>query len=111
MYAALKVMLAFGEIRDVELTALKDAGSGHGNFGKAAGALGNDFLARSVESRDEAATKLCDFGESMRLAALVDGVDRCSLFYGERVGFEIPVRIGIFGGRLGEQFGKGSGSA
>jgi len=111
MDAALKVMLALGEIRDVELTALKDAGSGDGDFGKAAGALGNDFLTRRVETRDEAATELCNFGEGMRLAALVDRVDRCSLFDGERVGLEIPVGVGSSSGRLGEQCGKGSGGA
>src|SRR5580692_9194733 len=111
MDAALKVMLAIGEIRDAELAALKDAGSGHGNLGKAAGTFGNDFLARSVETRDEAATKLCDFGEGVRLAALVNGIDRCSLFYGERVRLEVPVGVRGSGGRLGEQCGKGSGGA
>src|SRR5580704_4927060 len=111
MDATLKVMLALGEIRYAELTPLKDAGPGHGDFGKASRALGSDFLTRRVETGYEAATKLCDFGKGVRLAALIDGVNRCSFFDGERVGLEIPIRIGIFRGRLGEQFGKGSGGA
>jgi hypothetical protein len=45
MDAALKVMFAFRQTRDLELAALKDARSCQRDFQKAASALGNYFLS------------------------------------------------------------------
>jgi hypothetical protein len=51
MNAALKKMFTFGQPRDLDLTALKDSGLGHGNVRKAAGTFGNGVLSWRIEHR------------------------------------------------------------
>src|SRR5258708_44784 len=107
MDAALKAMLPFGQIGEVNRAALKNASLRHSHSRKAANTFGSSVLSRSVESGYEAATELCDLGESVRLAALVDYADRGAFLDLERVRFEVPAGIRSSSGRLAEQLGQG----
>jgi hypothetical protein len=109
MDAALKVMSAFRQTRDLELAALKDARSCHREFRKTASALGNYFLSWSIEPGYKAATELCNLGEGVRLTALVDGVNGGSFLDCECVRFEVPVRVWCSSRRFRKQLGERCG--
>ena len=98
--AALKIMFAFRQARDLELAALKDARSCHRDFRKAASALLNYFPAWPVQRRYEATAELRNLGEGMRFAALVDGVNGSSFLDSQCVRFEVPVRVRSSGRRF-----------
>jgi tetratricopeptide (TPR) repeat protein len=72
MDAALEMMFAFRQVRDLELAALKDSSLGHGDCRKAAVTFGNCVLSVRVEPWYETAAELLHLGEGVRLAALVD---------------------------------------
>ena len=93
MDAALKKMFTFRQTRKLELAALKDSGFGHRDSREAAGALGNYFFSWGIEAGYKAATEPCHFREGMRLAALVDSLNRGSFPDRECVRFKVPIRI------------------
>src|SRR5215469_3569909 len=95
MDAALKQVLALLKSRDLKLAALQESGAGYLDSRKTSVAFGNGLLARSVQSADETSPELCDFGEGVRLAALIHHAQERSFLDGERVRLEIPFGIRI----------------
>ena len=71
MDATLKEMLAPRKPGELELAALQDAGPGNLDSRKTSSAFRNNVLSRRIQSRDKASSELCDFGEGVRLAALI----------------------------------------
>ena len=102
MDAALKEMFTFRQVRDLNLAALKDSGPGHGEVCKAAGALGNHFLAGCIESRYKSTTETRHLSEGVRLTALIDYGNGGSFPDVDDVRFEVPVRVRSSGGCFGE---------
>ena len=94
MDAALKKMCAFRKIFYLQLAALKDTRSGYLHSGKTTVTFGNDRLP-VIEQRDKASTEFRHLCKGMRLAALVDCDNRGSFVHCERVGFEVPLRVGV----------------
>ncbi len=92
MNAALKVVLAESQPRNLKLAALQDAGARNVNILEAAVAFRNGLFAM-IETFDEAAAELLYFREGMRFAALIDDYDWRSSAYAERIGFEIPAGV------------------
>jgi hypothetical protein len=90
--AALKKMLALRQARELAMAALQDSGSGHREIRKASRAFGNRWLA-SVEVGYEAAAKMRNLGEGVRLAALVNHTEGCAFLDMYNVRFEVPVRV------------------
>jgi len=103
--AALEVMLAEGQIADVELAALQNACASDGKVLEAGGAFRRCRLA-AVKRCDEAATELLNFSEGVRLTALIGHDDPCALANSDVIGFEVPVGIRMALGGFVEQGGK-----
>ena len=93
MDTALKAMFPLRQTRDVDVAALKDASLGHRNVRKAARTFGYSVFSRCVEPGYEAAPKLRDLGEGVRLATLIDYANGGSFLDVECVRFEVPVRV------------------
>ena len=68
-------MITLRQVRDLQLAALKDARPCYRNVLEASRALGNCVLSRCIQRRDKTAAKLRNFGEGVRLAALVDDAE------------------------------------
>ena len=94
MDAALKVMCALRKTVNSELAALKDARSGYRNARKTRSTLGSRGFS-PIERRYEPASKMPNLRESVGLAALVYRDNRGSFVHCERVGFEVPLRVGV----------------
>jgi len=94
MDAALKKMFALRKARHLELATLKDARSGYRNARKTRSTLGSRGFS-VIERRYEPATKMRNSCESVGLAALVYRDNRGSFVHRERVGFEVPLRVGV----------------
>src|SRR5215472_7137361 len=109
MDAALKKMFTFRKACHLKLAALQDSCLGYRHFRKAASTLGNYFFSWRIERRYEAATELRNFCEGMRLAALIDCINRGSFLHCERVRLEVPVWVGCSGSCLCKQVGKRRG--
>lgn len=90
--AALKVVLAESQPRNLKLAALQDAGTRNVQILEPAVTLRNGLFT-VVETLDEAATELLYLREGMRFAALIDDHDRRSFVDAERIWFEIPSRV------------------
>ena len=66
--AALEIMFPFRQAGDLNRAPLQHSGPGYLDFVEAAGTFGNYSLSRPIQLWDEAAAKLRDLGEGMRLA-------------------------------------------
>src|ERR1700720_2994491 len=100
MDAALKTMFTFRQMRDLEMTALKDSSPGHLDLRKPTGTFGNRLLSGRVEPRYKTATEVRHLGESVGFTTLVDYADFCSFIDPEYVRFEVPTPVRSSGGRL-----------
>ena len=108
MDAALKVMYALRKTSDLELAALKDACFGYGNARKTRSTLGSRVFS-PIERRYEPTSEIRKFSESVGLAALVHRDNRGSFVHCERVGFEVPLRVGVSISGFCEQLRKRRG--
>src|SRR5579864_7350276 len=105
MDTAFEMVCAFRQTRDLDCAALEEPRPGHRDPRKAAGTFGNRFLA-IVELRNETTAEVRDFGERVRLAALVDDADNGSFLDFQRVWLEIPVGVRSSSRCLGKQVGE-----
>src|SRR5438552_12421556 len=102
MNAALEVVNAFSQARDLSLASLNDSSFGDIHAGKTTNAFRNNFIS-GVEPFNKSAAKLLHFGKGVRFATLV-GHKKCStLFDFECVGLEVPAWIGRSSGCLCKQ--------
>src|SRR5579859_6840150 len=95
MDAALKVVFAFRQTRELDSAALKKSSPGYLDLRKAAGAFGDGGFCVGIKLRDEAAAELRHLGKGVRLAALVDYADRGSLLDPKRIRFKVPLFVGM----------------
>ena len=107
MNAALEQMLAFGQVCNLAVAALKDSGPCYGKVGESAGTFRNGLFP-AIQIRYEATAEVGHLGKGMRLAALIYNSDHATLIQVNDIRFEVPFRIGMAGRGLGEEIGQSS---
>src|ERR1700733_4766274 len=105
MDAAFEQVFPLGQTGDIEVTALKNSGPGHGDVLEAAGALRNGRLT-IVEARYESSSELFHLSKSVWLTAFIGHGNDGPLSDRQSVGFEIPSWIGGSSCRFGEKIGE-----
>src|SRR4051812_28955779 len=110
MDAALEVVLALGEVVDLQFAALQHARLGYVDIVKAFshGTLRSSRLA-AVKVRYEAAAELLHLREGVRLAALIGQHHAAAVFNGDVIGFEVPVLVRSSRSSLCEQIAERGG--
>ena len=107
MNAALEKVLAFGQVCNLAIAALKDSGPCHGKVGESAGAFGDGFFP-AIQIGYEATAEARHLGKGVRLAALIHNPQHATLVQVDYVRFEVPLRIRMAGGGLREEIGQSS---
>src|SRR5262245_5082361 len=92
-----------GKVAERQRATLKKTGAGDGMVRNTAVEFRNGFFARGVEPWNEATAKCCNFGEGVRLTALIGYHDRSAFLDAQVVRLEIPIRIGISRRSFGKQ--------
>ena len=101
MNTALKLMLALRQAIDLQLAALQNSRSGHGDIRKAIGAFGHHFFS-PIQLCNKSAAEFRHFRERVRFTALIHDGQRCTLFDFDGVRLKVPIRIGSSSGGLRE---------